>query len=390
MNSSLARQGSNELEQQIKNWLIDQGFENIQVIVNKKNTTISWENRIYRYETRALAEILQSCPTPEMGNVILIPKYLNIPMMAITVPAESILLFRNDSVSFSDLHSRMKFTFENTKLPKAGSLNSSLHKVDLSIEPQLRLQLGNFSNPVRSKISMAPTAQMQLHKGLQLTGQAIIALQNNFNHDNRISLGLVTLTKNIRIKNSTFLSLSAGYFTNRRKGALVEMSQYFFNGKFRINGQLGHTINSNLSGEITNNFLEEQNYTMARINFDYLIEQYNLYIKVGLGSYLYQDKGIKVELMRQFGEIQVGLHGSLNEFESNAGFNFFVPLIPSKYSKIRKARVRVARHFNWQYNFRGQIRAATLYNSGRNINFKSTEFNPSLIRNQLLDYFKNQ
>ncbi|MFT7034588.1 MAG: hypothetical protein ACJA2S_003105 [Cyclobacteriaceae bacterium] len=386
---SIARQNSNELERQIINWLIDQGFENVQVTDEPKNTTISWENRIYRYETRALAEILQNCPMPQMGDVTLIPKYLNTPMVTVKVPAKSIELFRNNSIDYEDLNSQMDFAFQKIKLSNSGISNSSLYKVDLSLEPQLRLQLGNFNNPVKSMIIIAPTVQMQLHKGLLLTGQAVVALQNNFNSDNRITLGLTTLTKNLRLQHNTFISVSAGYFTKRRMGLLTEISHYLFNGKFRVNGQLGHTTQSNLSGEIIEKFLEEQNYTMARVNFDYLIEQYNLFVKVGLGTYLYQDKGIKLELMRQFGEVRVGLHGSLNEFENNAGFNFSLPLIPSRYSKIRHARIRTARHFNWQYNFRRK-KAGTLYKSSENINFKSTEFNPILIRNQLLDYFNSQ
>jgi hypothetical protein len=109
---SIARQNSNELERQIINWLIDQGFENVQVTDEPKNTTISWENRIYRYETRALAEILQNCPMPQMGDVTLIPKYLNTPMVTVKVPAKSIELFRNNSIDYEDLNSQMDFAFQ--------------------------------------------------------------------------------------------------------------------------------------------------------------------------------------------------------------------------------------------------------------------------------------
>lgn len=307
------------MEQRAINWLIDQGFENVQVAIQGENLMLSWENRVYRYETLAIATILEKCPLSdisEKGNLILIPKYQNIAMVQVTIPMEALRKFRNrnskemdkgfDYVEL-DKEVLIEFASNNSMIEHPPLFNSTRYKVDLSVEPQLRYLLGNFNNPVKTQVILAPTARVQLYKGLELTGQTLFSIQNDFNNDKRVTAGLITLTKNMKFGKSTFMALSAGYFTSRRLGMLGQLQKYYLNGKLRIDGQMGYTTYSTISGELTKSHIEERQYTMARIGAQYLIESYDLFVKASYGTYLFQDKGLRLEIFRQFGEIRIGL-----------------------------------------------------------------------------------
>jgi hypothetical protein len=68
------------------------------------------------------------------------------------------------------------------------------------------------------------------------------------------------------------------------------------------------------------------------LNLSYRLNIYDLTVGVTGGRFISEDKSIRLDVSRKFGEISIGFFATktLNG-EANGGFNFSIPLFPSKY-----------------------------------------------------------
>jgi hypothetical protein len=373
-------------------WMESQGFENIQISIESDTAFIAWENRIYRYEVLAIKEILEGVPLPPTSVCVFMPKYTRIAMLSLLVSTADLESFRNSVIGADELIGKIKFKQDMdqwiSRIEKVESSNRSTGKVDLSIVPIIRYQLGQFNDPFRTKFSLAPTAEVHLAKGVKFTGQALIPVENSFDNDNGVTAGLLTLSKNVRLQDNLFLTTTAGYFTRRRLGIDMQMKNYFMNGRMGLNIVLGYTMPSTISGSLESEFHEDDNYLTSRIGLDYRVARYDLVCSLDYGYFLYNDEGWRGEILRQFGEVKIGLFGINATTSRNAGFYFSAPIIPRRYKKLKTLRIRPARHIDLGYRFRGLSYSGRSYFSGENIITKSIEFNPDFVRNQLLKELK--
>lgn len=378
------------IENSTLKWLSEQGFENIQIYEQNDSTFVLWENRIFRYEVHAISEVLKELPIPSTSVTVLLPKYSNIPMLSMVVSKEDLIKYRKGELEAAALLQSIKISQDVEPWRQIAKqkeiVNSSYRKVDFTIHPVLRYLLGNYNVPIRVKFSLAPTADIQLANGLNLKGQLVIPLTNNFDKENSITAGLITLTQNVRLDDNLFFTATAGYFSRRRLGMDVQMKQYLMDGKLGININAGYTVPSTISGDLALPFFEDDNYFTARFGFDYRVAIYDLVFKLDYGMFLYNEKGLRAEVARQFGEVNIGLFGTSTTTNADAGFYFSMPLWPKKYKSIRKVRLRPPRYFNLGYRFNGGIQRGVSYATGENSITKSKEFNPDFVRNELLKF----
>lgn len=387
---------SNATQESIRDWMVTEGFENIQILSHKDTLVIAFENRRYRYQVNALAQIIQNIPLVDSHSFLLIPKYLNNPMLSIKISLDELEKYRKDQINGSVLLEEMKFQFDVNKwiylLKKEKQTNKTYFKLDTYIKPILRLQLGNYNAPIRRVIDIAPTVEIQLSKGLLLTAQATIPTLNNFDDDNTVKAGLITLSQSSRLYDNAFVTLSAGIFNKKRVGGQLLFKNYFMNGRLGFETRLAYTTWSTISGEL-NTFFDRDDYFIGRLAVDYRVIKYDLNFRADYGTYLYNDKGLRLDVFRQFGEVNIGFFllissgtsntGRLGSSTSNAGFNFKIPLTPKKYFKMKRIRIRPSNNFNWEYRFKGFIRSGVLFNTGNHIISRIPEFNPDFIKNNL-------
>ncbi len=231
----------------------------------------------------------------------------------------------------------------------------------------------------------APTLNLQMAKGLSFTGQLLVPVINNFS-DDKVRAGIVTLNQAIRLPYQVFAQASVGLFNHRRYGAAFSAVKYTSNGIFGIGTTLSYTSWSPVSGNILSDFYEKNNLVTARINGSLRWPTHDLVFNASIGRFLYQDVGIKIEAVRQFGETRIGLFAMRTSLIENAGFSILLTLPTKKYKEINKLRLRTQRYFNYTYRFRGQTFGGFEINSGYNLIEKLTEFQPTFFKNQVLKY----
>lgn len=374
--------------QAIADWMVAEGFENIQQAYYSDTTFISWENRRYRYQVRALARIINDMPLPSSKMVIFLPKLLNNPMLAIQVEREALSEYRAGRLSSHDLAAAMQWRlnadYESWMLRNSRNLNRSYYKVDLSAEPIIQLQLGNYDRPIRAVLNIGPTAHIQLAKGLVFTGQALVPVYNNFTEDNWRA-GVITLSQNFRLPGNLFVSVSTGYFTRKRVGGQLRVKNFSRNGRIGFEITLGYTTYSTISDKLISDFFEKDEYFLGRVSLDYRLPEYNLILKGSYGTFMIEDQGWRFDALRQFGETYMGFYGVFTTGITNAGFNVSVPLVPKKYLKINSVRVRPGHRFNYEYKYRGQTFAGLDYETGDNIVGRALDFNPDFMKNHLAE-----
>ena len=371
-------------------WLIDKGYENVEVISISDTTFISYENRIFRYEVTGFEQILINAPLEVCQVLIVIPKYQNMPMLSITIPYDAIQDYRSEKTTIRELRQAIAYSLKvdqkSTPSYPAQHFNKSYWKYDFTIGPVISgTQFGNYDAPIKIILDAAPTLNLQMAKGLSLTGQLLIPVINNFS-DDKVRAGIVTLNQAIRLPYQIFAQASVGLFNHRRYGAAFSAVKYTSNGIFGVGTTVSYTSWSPISGNLLSAFYEKNNLVTARINASLRWPAQDLVFNASYGSFLYQDVGIKIEAVRQFGETRIGLYALRTSLIENAGFSVLLTLPTKKYKPINRLRLRTQRYFDYTYRFRGQTFGGFEIKGGYNIIDKLTEFQPTFFKNQVLKY----
>lgn len=364
--------------QEVSHWMISKGFENVQSLSRNDTLFISYENRVYRYEVAAIKEILNTLPIPDGTNTLVIfPKDQNLPTVQLIIPT-SLDQYLSKITLKTDLWS-------STGFGETVSENQSTFKADLSIGPWIYgTQIGNYDDPIKIELDLAPTLHLQLAKGLKLTGQLLVPVINNYSDDG-IRSGILTLEQSIKLPFNTYATASVGQFNPRRYGARLHAMTYTKDGQWGLGTTLGYTQPSSISGELTNDFYENRATHIARVNASWRWLEQDLILSGSFGTFLYQDLGVKVEARRQFKEAQIAVFLQKTSIRENAGFSLFLPIPTKKYSSIKQFRVRTARHLRYRYRFRGQTYGGEEMQPFYDIVLKLTELNPAFLYNKIFE-----
>ena len=376
------------------------GFENIRSVINDTSVFVTFENRRYRDNGRSIAEVIQiidkSILSDEPIELNLILLFQNVPMLLVNVNLEDFRNLKKQIIDINVFETKLLVTsdydaaFENLKTLETA--NRSLFKADLVVIPKVKTQFGNFDNPVQSNINLIPELNFQLAKGLSFKGQIIIPLQNDFYFDEEgkeVRPGNITLNQFVRLKDDFYLNVSAGFFNKNRAGGNLEMRKNFANGQFSIGTNLGYTTGYSYTGYRTN-YLDYEKYLTALLELEYRYLPFDLTGRLQVGNFLYNSTGARFDVVRQFGEVNIGFFALFASGDINGGFNFAIPLPPRKYTKLKYVRIRPSERFKWEYRAKGFPESGTLYNTGHNLSGLFLDLNKNQIKNQIIREFKKK
>jgi hypothetical protein len=380
------------LADDLKSKLVAHGFENVAVVVEDRQVLVTYENRLYRYEVRAVKEILKIVLplAQEVTSITLIPQYRKIPLIAITLPVEEAIVLSNGHTSPATSFFTVEVALEVDpiwqKLQATPKANSSLRKLDLVAHPQFIAQFGDYSEIVRAQINLAPEMTTSLWNGMSLSAQVIIPLQNEFEEEgNYWRPGLMTVNQILRLPQNTFASITIGYFTQDRYGADLEAQKYFFNGRASVGANVGYTgYASYFKGKWKYSRFD---FPTALVNSEYRFARLDLTFRAMYGKFLYQDKGWRWEILRQFREVDIGFFAINTTTGTNLGFNFSMPIFPPKHLPAGVVRVRTANYFPWEYRYWGIWESGASgyrYNTGNRLDDFMKRLHPDYVKNQLL------
>ncbi len=381
----------NALAGRLAQELVKSGFENVAVVREDKELIVTYENRRYRDELAAAKEVIAIVIslTNEELEVTLIPQNRKIPLVAMRVAVNRYAEPANGNSATAAIGAAtevdLDFGASWKKLQAVPRANASTWKLDLVIHPQFNAEFASYNDPVAPQINLAPALNTSLWKGMSLVAQLIIPLYNELGKEGDYARpGLLAANQTLRLPRNIFVSASLGYFTQNRYGIDVEAQKYFLNGKAAFGANWGYTGHAAyFKGVWSYSPLEHQTMMLSS---EFRLPHIDLSLRAAYGKFLYQDTGWRVDLVRQFREVDFGFFILRSEAEMNTGFHFSIPIFPPKHLRARIIRIRTAEYFPWEYRYKGFPESGVLYDTGSSINAFMKRLNPSYVRNQVRYY----
>ncbi|MBD3181281.1 LysM peptidoglycan-binding domain-containing protein [Candidatus Poribacteria bacterium] len=377
-------------ESEIAPTLAEHGFENVSVASEGDFISITYENRIYRHETKAIEEVLNiSAPfIDKQKNILIIPQNRGIPLVSVIKSTVSPPLYtiasknKSNSPGFTasiETHTESMKKYGNPKL------NSPAFMLDITIEPQFKAHFGSHRESIATQFNLAPTADLNLWKGMSILGQMIIPIQNEFGEeDDYWRPGILAANQILRLPFKTFVSTTAGYFTENRYGIDMEIRKYFFNGSLYLGADGGYT---GYASYFKGNWQwEDVDLLTGTANAGFRLSPFDLVLTAKYGKYLEADTGWRFEMLRQFGELDLGFFAIKTDIGFNGGFTISIPLFPPRYIPTGPIRFGPSKNFSWEYRYRRTTKEAIEYKTGNSIDNFIEHLNPAYVENQLKDY----
>lgn len=316
--------------------------------VDSLGTMVAYEQRLYRDPQRGVGG------QPQIGRTY-IPRIAGVPLAQLTRTAEG-------------------WQVAPLAQPSDWSDNArtgQTHRWDFSLLPTFTAQFGRFDRPVESKTTVLLQTHVVLAQGLQFQGSVVLPIQNSLDgQPNEVRLGPSFLSYFARTGSHHFWLVSAGYFYTDQYGANVQYRNWSPTRRFNWGAELSQ------SGIYY--FFQDGQYhgrleqTMALGYASYRVSKPDVTLQVIGGQFLFGDRGVRAEMIRQFTHIDVGFWGAYTRNGATVGFHLAVPLFPAFLRKApvlqgRKAtspRLRMAEEFRWEYNYTRGFQIAERYRLG--------------------------
>jgi len=372
------------------------GWLNLRVQASADKLIIAFENRIYRFEARAIKALIKEV-APIIGTryktLALIVLNRNVPIMGLSLSLEAWNGFLHDAQAFpvfaNSIHTTLNIQADWQLLKDQPITQTGALRTEAYVDPQLRMGLGGYPKPVLVQINLLPTANLYLWRGAQLKAQAIVPTFNQLPipEDKSIRPGLIGINQYFRLPSATFMGLSAGYFTNYTYGLELELSKILFNGRFIWRNKMGYTGYASFPKRLG---LEKpvpgwQVSSLANLDYrssvEYRLAKYNLVAKIEAGRYLYHQNAVKVSVVRQFRETDIGFFGQKSSQGANYGFQLSIPILSKKYGKPQRFQFRTSKSLPYTYTATQYV--VEDYQSGNDLYLFLKKLNPPFIQNQL-------
>jgi len=368
-------------------FLKNKGFQNISVCQQSKKLYVKFDNGSYRWTPFAIA-IAEQELKKFIGNtdtIILIPSYHQIPLLNIvyTQDIDSSKTKKIDAISIGDRHTADLFS-------KSQKFNSSLGKVDLVLYPHVRVQFGNYNNPVETQLGISPMLRTSLWKGMSINLQMLFLIQDDMQGSSgkKIYPGIVSVNQLFKLPLQVYGSINVGFFPFNRQGVM----RHFYGSdiqlrKYILNGNVYFGINGSLTGEASFEGNQLEYWQMDKLNgsicLAYRYKPYDLWIKASAGRYVYDDYGVRFDVNRQFKELQIGFFAVKSNMGQAGGFNFKIPIIPKRYYNQERFRIRPTETFDWEFRVNTTKNCVMQYKTGNDIDDLMINSNPDYVKKQV-------
>ncbi len=348
-------------ENKLTNALVAEGFNNVAVLVENRQVIITYENLVYRYEPDALKQVYKIADDNIHGvkDVVVVIQKRGIPISA------AILKSGNPELLKQEITTTFEIDKYWEKLEKRERVNGSELLFECIIHPQVKALFGDFEDPVKLQLNIAPAIQTLVFSGFLLYAQTIFPLHNELSEQgDYIRPGVTIINYFNRLPFDTFFSTSAGYFTNNRYGVDFEMIKFFLDGRVFLGFNYGYTgYAAFINNELYYTHMERENFSVI---FGYYWDNPYLLLKGAWGKTLYGGYNFRTEIQRYFDEIIIGFFYEKSAIGQNAGFNFQIPLFPEKYMSEGLIRIRMPECFWWESRYNAKDYGKLNYQKGEN------------------------
>ena len=349
--------------------LLEGGFANVAAITRGSCLIATYENARYRDELRALDEASELLfPLLQAGQrLVLVPTHRAVPLASATrhraddagtpQPADRSAGRAKVSIDLSDVPDEL---FQR---PRA---SSTFGRADVVVHPWFEASFGDYDNPVASRTGLAPELRIDVRKGLSVSAQVLITLQDDLpTGESRIRPGLVTVNQLVRLPHDVFVSATAGAFNPNRYGADLEARAYFANGRLSAGAELGLTGAASYARTGWRRTAMRDETTL--VDVAWRVMPYDLLLRATAGAFLADERGVRLDVARRFGELEIGWFLLASEEGNNGGLVLRIPLLPRTYGRPAPLRLRTAEAYRWQYRYRGFVPGGWRYDAGNSL-----------------------
>ncbi|CAM4352912.1 YjbH domain-containing protein [Gillisia limnaea] len=323
--------------QDLQDSLYKAGFENVSIQGGTDSLNVFFEHREFRnpyHSMRYAGLLISNESTNEISDLNFIPVFHNIPIGK----------YHSENYVYSALTKAEKeFYKSQNKVLKND-------RFSLRIHPEVISRFGFYTDPFQTKFNFNLDTRIYLASGLSVETGIAIPIVNNL--DNQ-SLELRPAPSMIHYFNQpwdhNFISLSLGSFYNNRYGIDLEYRHANLNKRWSYGLAGGLTGFYWFNG--LNLYSEPMDDIYVTADVEYRLPLENLSVKLTAGQFLYKDKGVRFDLIKQFAAAEIGLFASATNIGTTTGFQFAFSLFPGKIVRTRKFEVRTTEEFRWEYTY---------------------------------------
>lgn len=369
------------------------GYENLQCFNFENDIILAFENRVYRYDIESLADISEHVLplVNDYENLQLILKSNNIPVIQICINVKDINI--SDSEIKKYLQNNMIISsveevfLEHLKGTK--ETNKTFLKSDIVFHPDLKVLFGDFNQPARTMISINPEFQIPLWKGAIIFSQTKIILHNDLDeYADFIRPKYFTFNQMLQAKENSFISLSAGLFSNNRYGFDIDSRKFFNNRRLSIGANIGITGYAEFSDWHFN--YDNINRITAFFDVSYFYPQWALHVKTTVGRFIYKDYGVRFDIGRQLNEVWLNLFLTKTNKDYFAGLSFLLPIWPKKRNAPKRFRLQLPKYYDSEYTIKGPQFYCTRYETRHETDRFFRYWHPKFTRNQMTRILKRK
>jgi len=327
-----------------------ENFENI--TYDSSGTKVAYEQRLYRNPYRGMEQISRALP--DSGVREFIPMFQGVPIGAYQ-PGRSVK-FRNLA------HRELSVSaFPLTK-----------YKLDFWLQPLFAANFGYKEKPIQSNTSLLLQTQFFLAKGLAFNTGILFPITNDLdNRPKKIRLAPTYLNQFLAF-GKNFVSASAGYFYDDQYGVNLQYRHQSFTNPLSFGVQSG--VTGLYYWAEKGIYYGKMDNLLLLADVAYRLPYHNVTLQLSGGRYLAGDDGARLDLIRQFTNVEVGLYIMKTSFGTTAGFNFAVPIPPGKILQGKKIRLRTNDEFRWEYAYTRGYRIGERYRTGYQLDQKLRQY----------------
>ncbi len=350
----------------------EQNYERKKLALNLENVTrqgqqISYENRLYRNPLMGLLEM--RAVAGDTAGLTLVPLFQGFPVGKYQV---------GGGVQYAALSDReQKAIFRARNFP----LHLKNYKLDFWIQPYFAAMFGNFSRPVESNTSVALQTQLFLWPGFSLSTGIFFPIINQMDGRPRNVRPAPTFVNQFYNRGRHFVSASAGFFNNDQYGLNVQYRHADLNKAFSFGLEAGLTgFYYYPRGGI---YYEDPDNLLLLADVAYRFQRSDFTVKLSGGQFLWAVKGARMDLIRQFNNVEIGFYATATQNGSTLGFNFAVPIPPGKIVQGKNIRLRTTDEFRWEYTYTRGYKIGERYRLGYQLDQKLRQYHRDYLHRQL-------
>ena len=254
------------------------------------------------------------------------------------------------------------------------------YRLNAFFSPEIKVRFGNFENPLQSKIDVILGTDLVLFKGFSLFSGISLPISNDLdNREKSITLAPTYFEYFTQVVPGHFIQISTGFFFNNRYG--IDSHYKYLHPKYNWSVGLRYAQTGFYYFPSSSIYIDPIADQLALFDFEYFFPKQRISMLLQVGQYLDSDKGMRVELNKQYRNVEVGLFSSLTETGNNSGFKFMLPLFPRKIIRTNSFELRTDEAFRWEYAYNNEELVAGDFNKGNSLSEKLRRFNSNFFNN---------